>query len=90
MEDTAGPSTSESVGIIESENLQPSSPQMDHDSDWQEDDEGALHSSDSNEVEMESQPSDESEIIMQLKEKFNSTVKRREKLRILFCQKVGH
>ena len=41
---------------------------MDHDSDWQEDDEGALHSSDSNEVEMESQSSDESEIIMQLKE----------------------
>ena len=83
LEDTAGLSTSESVGIIESEILQPSSPQMDHDSDWQEDDEGALHSSDSNEVEMESQQSDESEIIMQLKDKFNSTGKRSEKLRIL-------
>ena len=99
LDDTAGASTAESVNIesenlqasspdiIESENLQASSPEIEpsgsHDSDWQEDEEGTLHSSSSNEVDMESQQSDESEIIMQLKEKFNSSVKRSEKLRIL-------
>ena len=72
LEDTVGPSTYET---IESENVHTSSPEMeslskaagDTESEWQEDEEGGSQSS--YEAAMESQQSDESEIIIQLKER---------------------